>query len=140
MISKGEQMLLVSSQYYFKKPVFQTENLTNYKHDELIEQNKKLFCKFCKNGITDLDAAIFVNGSQTHTFSNPAGFIYTIQCFDSAPGCDVVGEGTNEHTWFHGYEWQIAICHSCRRQLGWLFSNDDYFYGLISDHLINAIE
>ncbi len=139
MIGRCERIPLVFNQYYFKKSVLQTESLTNHKYDEITDQDKKLFCKFCKSGITDLDAAIFVNGAQTHTFSNPAGFIYTIHCFDSAPGCDVVGEGSYEHTWFNGYEWKIAICHSCKQQLGWLFSNDDYFYGLISDHLINAI-
>lgn len=139
MIGKGEHMPLVLDQYYFKKSVLQTESLTNHKHDELTEQNKNLFCKFCKNSITDLDATIFVNGSQTHTFTNPAGLIYTVHCFDSAPGCDVIGDGTDEHTWFHGYEWQIAICNSCKQQLGWLFSNNDHFYGLINDHLINSI-
>jgi hypothetical protein len=99
---------------------------------------KIYFVSFNKNGITDLDAAIFVNGSRTHRFSNPAGFIYTIQFFDSAPGCDVVGGGTDKHTWLHDYEWQIAKCHSCGQQFGSLFSNGEHFYGLISDHLINT--
>ena len=130
-------MQLVFDKYWFKKSEFQTEKLTSQKHDydERIEENKKLFCTFCKSHITDLDAVISINGAQSHTFSNPAGFIYSINCFQSAPGCQTAGESSSEYTWFSGYEWQIAICHSCREQLGWLFSNGQQFYALIADRL-----
>jgi len=131
-------MQVVCDKYFFKQSLLKVENVTKSKHDEATEQNKNLFCKFCKSSITDLDAVIFVNGAQSHTFSNPAGYIYTIQCFNTAPGCDIVGVSSDEHTWFNGYVWQIAVCNSCREQLGWLFSEHDQFYGLISDRLVTS--
>jgi Yippee zinc-binding/DNA-binding /Mis18, centromere assembly len=123
--------------YDFKKTDLQAEKLTSTdsEYDETAEENKKLYCTFCKNYVTDSDAGISINGEQSHTFSNPAGYAYTVNCFQSAPGCMIIGEGTYEFTWFKGCAWQIALCHSCKEQLGWLFSNGQEFYALITDHL-----
>ncbi len=130
-------MELVCDQYYFKNTDIQTERLSSQetKNDETAEENKKLYCNFCKNYITDLNAAISINGGHTHVFSNPAGYTYTINCFQSALGCLTIGDSTDEHTWFNGYAWQIAVCRSCKEQLGWLFSNDQQFFALIADRL-----
>lgn len=131
-------MELVWDQYCFKNTDLQTEKLSSQEseNNEAADENKKLCCNFCKNTITELNAAISINGEHTHTFSNPTGYTYTINCFQSAPGCLTIGDGTGEHTWFNGYEWQVAVCHSCKEQLGWLFSNDQQFYALIADRLI----
>ena len=133
-------MQLVCDQYGFKKTNFQPDLSPDQDpdFDYLTEENKKLFCSFCKNHVTDIDEAISINGAHTHTFTNSAGFTYTINCYQAAPGCSILGESTNEFTWFSGYEWQIVVCHSCREQLGWLFSNDNQFYGLIRDRLTHA--
>jgi hypothetical protein len=123
--------------YYFKSNKFKPEKvLANEKKDQVEpDSNKKLFCNFCKNLITNEDEAISVEDSHTHTFSNPAGYIYTISCYQTAPGCAVVGEKTTDYSWFTGYAWQLALCHSCHEQLGWQFSNGQQFYALISDRL-----
>jgi len=128
---------LVWDHYCFKKSDLQTEEPPGHEteSDETAEENKKLYCNFCKSYIADLNAAIAINGEHTHTFSNPAGYTYTINCYQSAPGCLTLGESTDEHTWFNGYQWQIAVCHSCNEQLGWLFSNEQQFYALIADRL-----
>ena len=128
---------LVWDQYYFKKTDLQTEKSPSQgtENDDDVEENKKLFCTFCNNTVTDLQAVISINGEHTHTFSNPAGYTYTINCFQSAPGCLTLGECTDEHTWFNGYKWQLVVCHACKEQLGWLFSNDCQFYALIADRL-----
>tara|TARA_R110000782_G_scaffold13730_11_gene40315 strand:+ start:4577 stop:4978 length:402 start_codon:yes stop_codon:yes gene_type:complete len=128
---------LVWGQYGFKKTDIQTEKKPSQeiKTDESAEEIKKLFCNFCSNFITELDAAIAINDAHVHVFSNPAGYTYTVHCFQSAPGCLTLGEGTAEHTWFSGYEWQITVCHACKEQLGWLFSKDRQFYALIADRL-----
>lgn len=137
MLFRFENMDLTWDQYGFKKPEFQPEKLPDqeYDYDELTEENKKLFCSFCKNHITNIDEAISINGAQWHTFKNPAGFTYSVSCYRSAPGCSVTGVSTNEYSWFSGYEWQVAICNSCKEQLGWLFTNDQRFYALITDRL-----
>ena len=104
--------------------------------DELkTEQNKKLYCKYCKQHITDVDQAISIQGAHSHTFTNPAGFVYTINCYQTAMGCVAFGERTDEYTWFSGYEWQLALCQSCQTQLGWLFTSMEQFYALIDDRL-----
>lgn len=133
-------MQFVWEHYWFKKTDFQTSTLAEKETTLDIENKecKKLYCTFCKNYITELDNAVEVDGEHTHTFSNPAGFTYTINCFQYAPGCQIIGESTSEHTWFNGYEWQIAICGSCSEHLGWLFSNEKDFFALISDRLTHT--
>ncbi len=137
MLFRVKYMQLVWDQYEFKKTEFQPDMLPDQDHDfdYLTEENKKLVCCFCKSHVTDIDEAISINGSQSHTFTNPAGFTYTINCYQAAPGCSILGGSTNEFTWFSGYEWQVAICNSCREQLGWLFNNGQQFYALITDRL-----
>ncbi len=130
-------MELVWDRYCFKKTDNQIERLPSEENEkfESAEKNKKLYCNSCKNYITELNSAIVINGEHTHIFSNPAGYTYTINCFQSAPGCLTIGNSADEHTWFNGYAWQIAVCHSCKEHLGWLFSNDHQFYALIADRL-----
>lgn len=45
------------------------------------------------------------------------------------------GEASAEFTWFPGYQWQIVLCTVCRSHLGWLFSADQAFFGLIANRL-----
>ncbi|MEQ8426290.1 MAG: cereblon family protein [Gammaproteobacteria bacterium] len=99
------------------------------------EEQQKLFCAFCHFHITDSSEAITEAGKHTHTFSNPAGFIYTVDCFASAPGCKDVGQPIAEHSWFNGYKWQLALCRSCQNHLGWHFVNSGSFYALIQGRL-----
>jgi hypothetical protein len=124
--------------YCFKKNEFETDKLLRHEkqQESASEKNKKLLCRFCKNHITNSDEAISIEGAYTHTFSNPAGYVYTINCYQTAPGCLVAGERTNEFTWFKNYDWQIAFCNSCQEQSGWLFSNENAFYALIADRLL----
>ncbi|MCG8379664.1 MAG: cereblon family protein [Proteobacteria bacterium] len=129
---------LVWGHYLFKKTDLLTDPQAEQENSVESEQTKKLFCHVCKHHITDLDQAISINNSHTHTFTNPAGYTYTINCFRSATGCLTVGDPTNEFTWFGGYEWQIALCQSCKEQLGWLFTNDNEFYALINDRLTHV--
>ncbi|HIF51962.1 MAG TPA: hypothetical protein EYQ42_10645 [Thiotrichaceae bacterium] len=132
-------MQLVNKRYRLKKNEFDTE--TSLQNENVLEaaaeENKKLFCKNCKNHITNIDAAISIDGAHTHTFKNPADYEYTISCYQTAVGCLVSGEPTNEYTWFKHYQWQLAFCNACGDQLGWLFSNEQQFYALIVDRLID---
>ncbi|MBL1142574.1 MAG: hypothetical protein HND53_11125 [Proteobacteria bacterium] len=130
-------MQFVLNHYWFKKNEFETDKRfrEERKEDLAKERSKKILCKYCKNHITNMDDAILVEDKHTHTFSNPAGYIYTINCYQSAPGCLVAGESTDEFSWFKGYDWQLAFCNSCHEHLGWLFTNGQQFYALISDRL-----
>ena len=97
-----------------------------------------ILCRQCFHMITGPDEGIWMNGSHRHTFANPVGVVYEIGCFNSAPGCRVVGPASDEFTWFSGYLWRVAICSKCLTHLGWHFlpSGVHGFYGLILDRLI----
>lgn len=101
------------------------------------EKKRYILCKFCNNKITDSSKIITINNSDNHTFINPAGILYNITCYLEAKGCMIIGEKTEDFSWFKGFKWQIAICNVCFNHLGWFYTSDDFsFFGLISDNLI----
>lgn len=103
-------------------------------------KEKRIFCAACQHPITHQDERIPVDGSHEHTCTNPAGYTFRIGCFHDAGGCIALGETTMEHTWFKGYSWQVALCASCERHLGWRFLTPaDYFHGLVVDRLSSAV-
>jgi hypothetical protein len=96
------------------------------------KEKKAVFCRGCSHQITHAQKVFSVNGSQTHTFFNPAGIVFEIICFTEAPGCVLQGEASSEFAWFPGHTWRLAICGSCFTHLGWFFEfGDSSFYGLI---------
>lgn len=101
------------------------------------EEESYILCRQCSQAITRAAERISKQGAHRHTFANPHGIVYEIGCFRSAIGCGYTGPGTDEFTWFPGYEWRVAICRSCLTHLGWVFSasGSDRFYGLILDRL-----
>jgi len=99
-----------------------------------------LICRKCGCMITKVSERIAVNGSVAHTFANPAGIVFEIECFKNAPGCLVSTSASEEFTWFPGYAWQIAHCTTCLTHMGWRFiSEGGYtFFALIADRLTDA--
>ncbi|WP_419799337.1 MAG: cereblon family protein [Terasakiella sp.] len=109
-------------------------------HENQLETDKeKLFCAACGHLITFADQHIVMKGDHEHTVFNPAGIIFTIGCFQDAPGCLTTGQKSTEFSWFPGYKWQLAHCSHCQRHLGWMFCNPSqipaYFFGLIRNRL-----
>ena len=110
----------------------QTEDRVGAREDS----GRVLVCAECLHAITTAGARIEVSGSHAHTFSNPHGFVFHIDCFAVAPGCDPRSDPSTEYTWFPGYSWQVAVCRGCGEHLGWLFVGaDSRFHGLIIDRL-----
>ncbi len=96
-----------------------------------------LVCRTCGHVITSSAKKMEIAAGHTHTFRNPAGIVYRIGCFSSAPGCYIFGEPTAEYTWFPGYSWCYANCEKCFMHLGWFFqSGGSRFYGLILTNLV----
>lgn len=84
-----------------------------------------------------MEARISLSGSHEHFFRNPAGIRFRVACFAYAPGAEAFGIPTEEHTWFPGYAWNLALCRSCAAHLGWKYqSTDGGFFGLIADRLL----
>lgn len=105
-----------------------------------IFEETSVLCSTCKHKITIRREMISVNGAHQHTFANPNGIIFDIGCYKTAPGCLNTGPFTDEFSWFKGYMWRVSICASCFTHLGWLFlsSGNDYFFGLITDRVIDS--
>ncbi|HLV65500.1 MAG TPA: cereblon family protein [Polyangiaceae bacterium] len=82
--------------------------------------------------MTSLDERIEVDGAHSHAFLNPAGYVYRIGCFASAPGVRVSGPPSEEFSWFSGHAWEVAVCGACTTHLGWRFSREAArFFALI---------
>ena len=102
---------------------------------------RAVVCVFCQRAITTDGARISAGGGHEHRFVNPAGFVFDVQCFRVAPGCDVVGPPTAEFSWFPGFTWQLAYCGGCASHLGWRFesrrleSRKGEFFGLVADRI-----
>ncbi|MBF0100005.1 MAG: hypothetical protein HQK77_03770 [Desulfobacterales bacterium] len=100
-----------------------------------------LICRQCRMIITIPQARITIQGSSEHTFANPHGIVFEIDCYAIAPGCIHIGKPTSEFTWFNGYMWVAAICRQCSIHLGWHFipmDNSQHFYALIHDRLLRV--
>ena len=97
----------------------------------------RFLCAACNHLITLTVHRICQSGNHQHQFSNPFGIEFIIGCFAAAPGCVQLGPATDEHTWFPGFQWRIALCRNCQTHLGWGFqSSGEAFFGLILDRLV----
>ncbi|MGD8366055.1 MAG: cereblon family protein [Desulfobacterales bacterium] len=102
------------------------------------QEKKKILCRQCRQGITDPEQRIAVQGSHLHTFANPHGIVFDIGCFQTVRNCAAMGPASIEFTWFAGFRWRVLICGGCLTHLGWMFSADglEKFFGLIIDRLV----
>lgn len=78
-------------------------------------------CTICGALITYSDRLLTIDGKNRHQFTNPAGVECDFHTFYSCPGAIAVGEPTDEHTWFSGYWWRIALCRECGQHIGWFY-------------------
>ena len=98
-----------------------------------------LVCATCGHTITKESERIEMAGAHQHVCTNPQHVTFRIGCFGRVTGCGNIGPCTAEHTWFKGYQWQIAVCSHCTTHLGWRFTSaNDVFYGLILDRLVSC--
>ena len=95
-------------------------------------------CAQCVAVVSQPLYSVSRNGRHLHTFTNEAGFEYTIVCFTVAEGIRVEGEPTTYWSWFPGYVWQFGFCRICAAHLGWYFNSTagDQFHALILDRLV----
>ena len=124
---------------------------SQYEHVALADQEAKekedqghaLLCVACRNVVTWSGEKMQVHGKHAHVFFNPAGIVFELGCFRTAPGCACIGQPTLEFTWFDGYAWRVCLCSTCRNHLGWHYRDvrgPGAFYGLILSQLIEGGE
>lgn len=116
------------------------ESLETKKERHSDTDDGNLICYQCGSVITNRSERIAIHGSASHTFANPAGIVFEIECFKTATGCDISGRATGEFTWFSGYDWQVAFCTSCSTHMGWRFisNSGQTFFALIADRLLDS--
>jgi hypothetical protein len=108
--------------------------------DHTTAGGRALLCNVCGHAITRTEAAIEVTGKHLHTFFNPAGVLFEIECFAAAPGCHDEGQPTDFFSWFPDCRWRYSYCAKCYHHLGWQFlpSSGPAFWGLIQNLLVEG--
>jgi len=96
-------------------------------------------CSRCGTFITDSGAVLSLNGSERHSFVNPAGVLCKFTTFGH---CDNVVQHQElfvEHSWFIGYGWRFLVCAVCYQHLGWKYDavrrdlRPRAFFGLLNE-------
>ncbi|MEN8189400.1 MAG: cereblon family protein [Thermodesulfobacteriota bacterium] len=102
------------------------------------EVRRGVRCRLCRTFLAGRGDSFEMDGACRHTFFNPSGIVYEIDCYSRAEGCVVRGTPSAEFSWFSGYRWQYGLCGHCMTHLGWFFTKGDHsFYGLITSRIIN---
>jgi len=103
--------------------------------------NPAIRCGPCDHPITWEALRIKMNNHHFHRLINPQKIEFLVGCFSQASGCLAAGQPFRRHSWFIGYQWQIALCRGCGAHLGWYFTSfgktqsADSFFTLIIDRL-----
>ncbi len=96
-------------------------------------------CAFCFNAVANEKDRFSYNGRDEFAFTNPDGMHFDIITFSKAPGCREAGDSTLDHTWFAGHAWSFCLCGGCGQHLGWYYTGQHEFVGLITTRLVRAL-
>ena len=96
-------------------------------------------CAWCLNPVANEKDRFQFEGKDEFIFSNPAGIRFAIITFAQTFGCREFGTRTLEHTWFAGHAWSFCQCDRCGQHLGWCYSGQHEFVGLIKARIVRAV-
>ena len=96
-------------------------------------------CAWCHNRVANEKDRFPYNGKDEFTFRNPEGIRFAIITFSRTLGCRQAGVPTLEHTWFPGHAWSYCQCDACGQHLGWYYSGQYEFVGLIIARIVRAV-
>ncbi len=105
----------------------------------LAEPEGDWLCGWCHNHVANDRDRFCYEGKDEFAFSNPEGIRFEIITFLQAPGCDRTGVPTLDHTWFPGHAWSFCHCAACGQHLGWHYSGQHDFAGLIKSRIVKAV-
>ncbi|BAT78365.1 hypothetical protein LR48_Vigan04g206700 [Vigna angularis] len=90
---------------------------------ELLESIDLIRCKSCETTIAKRsDMLVMSSEGPLSAYVNPGGYVHEIMTLYKANGLSLLGPAVAEYSWFPGYAWTIAICATCKTQMGWLFT------------------
>jgi hypothetical protein len=96
-------------------------------------------CAWCLNRVANERDRFSHNGKDEFAFTNPEGIRFEILTFSRTSGCCQTGLPTLEYTWFEGHAWSYCQCSGCRQHLGWYYSGQHQFVGLIKNRVVRAL-
>lgn len=96
-------------------------------------------CAWCLNRVARETDRFLYDGKDEFSFSNPQGIRFAIITFDRALGCRQSGTPTLEYTWFAEHAWSFCQCDRCGQHLGWYYSGQHEFVGLIKNRIVRAL-
>ncbi len=112
------------------------------KTDDKNKASKAYHCASCGTYITNSEATIKINGSEDHSFVNPAGIQCNFRTFAECENVLVSEEIFLQHSWFPSYGWRFVVCSACSWHLGWKYDTmagkvrPKSFFGVLT----NAVE
>ncbi len=95
-------------------------------------------CSWCLNRVSNDKDRFQYSGQDEFSFANPEGIRFAIITFTQTLGYREQGEPTLDHTWFPGHAWTYCHCERCGRHLGWHYTGQHDFAGLIKDRIVRA--
>ena len=96
-------------------------------------------CAFCLNRVANEKDRFQFGGQDEFTFANPEGIRFEIITFLQTLGCRETGAPTLAYTWFPGHAWSFCQCAECGQHLGWFYSGEHTFAGLIKARMLRAV-
>jgi hypothetical protein len=114
-------------------------DVLNRSATELKDAEGDWLCAWCHNRVANERDRFRYDGKDQFAFSNPAGICFVILTFSQVIGCKETGSPTLENTWFPGYAWSYCLCDRCGQHLGWYYTGERQFAGLIQDRIVRAI-
>ncbi len=96
-------------------------------------------CAWCLNRVANEKDRFAFKGKDEFCSSNPEGIRFEIITFSQTLGCRHSGVPTLDNTWFPGHAWSYCQCHRCRQLLGWYYTGEHDFAGLIKDRIVRAL-
>ena len=96
-------------------------------------------CAWCYNRVANERDRFQYHGQDEFTFTNPEAIRFEIITFSRTLGCQEAGVPTLEHTWFPGHAWSYCQCDRCGQHLGWYYTGEQEFAGLIKPRIVRAL-
>ncbi len=96
-------------------------------------------CAWCHNRVANETDRFSFEGKDEFSFRNPEGIQFEIISFSETRGCCETGLPTLEHTWFPDHAWTYSHCDQCGQQLGWHFTGQHEFTGLIKKKIVRSL-
>jgi hypothetical protein len=119
-------------------PKFAEPEIASQPTPALGETPDDWLCAWCHNPVAKEKDRFFNDGKSEFTFANPEGTRFEIITFSQTIGCLQEGIPTTAHTWFPGQAWSYCLCDGCGFHLGWYYTGQQEFIGLIKSRITRA--